>query len=84
MAPQIQMQLYTDVRTGEQGLCVLLVVAGVQRGAASGLEDAVEKLAAALAVLHGVVALHRHQQRNQVRHGEGAVDHGVCRKTRNI
>lgn len=65
------------LRTREQRVSVLLVVACVRHSVACGLEDVVEELAAPLAVLHRVVALHRHQEGNQVWDGDGDIDRRV-------
>lgn len=56
---------------------MLLVIVCVHRSVACRLEDVVEKLAASLAVLHRVVALHCHQEGNQVGNSYWALDDRV-------
>lgn len=70
--------VYLCARTCEQRVCVLLVIVCVHRSVACRLEDVVEKLAATLAVLHWVIALHCHQEGNQVRNSYWAIKCRVC------
>ncbi len=69
-----------QVGTCEQWVCMLLIILCMQCSLASWLEDIKEQLTASLTVFHRVVTLHRHEQRNQVRHRYGAVDSSVYKK----
>lgn len=69
-----------DMHTCEQRVCMLLIILCMQRSIACRLEDIVEKLTASLTVLHWVLTLHHHQQRNQVWHSYWTMDYRVYRK----
>lgn len=75
---------YLCAGTCEQRVCVLLVMVCMHRSVTCRLEDVIEKLAAVLAVLHGVITLHCHQQGNQVWNSYWAIRSSVYTENKGI